>query len=132
MLMMLSSLATQHAISQLIADLNNTFSPKDLGPLHYFLGIEAKFTPKGGLFHSQTKYITNLFAKASMSDCKPSATPMTSGFKLTKIGTDLFDNPSLYLLLVHYNTQPSLGLKFHSLSIKCVNSCTNPYNPTGR
>ena len=33
------------AISSLIQTLHGTFSFKDLGRLHYFLGIEAKFSP---------------------------------------------------------------------------------------
>ena len=44
--------STQQAICQLIQDVNNTFSLKDLGPLHYFLGIEARPTTEKGLLLS--------------------------------------------------------------------------------
>ena len=31
-----------------------------------------------------------------MTDCDPSLTAMTSGFKFSKDGTDFFEDPSLY------------------------------------
>ena len=97
--------STQQAISQLIQELHSTFSLKDLGSLHYFLGIdflgiEAKPTSERGLLLSQSKYISDLLVKASVSDCKPSTTPMSSGTKLTKSGSEPFDNPSLYRSIV--------------------------------
>ena len=92
--------STQQAISQLIQNLHSTFSLKDLGLLHYFSGIEAKPTTKKGLLLSQTKYIYDLLVKASMSDCKLSTTPMSSSLKLTKSGSEPFNNPSLYKSIV--------------------------------
>ena len=94
-----------------------TFSLKDLGQLHYFLGIEAKFSP-GKLHLSQSKYIYDLLAKAQMTNYKASPTPMTSGLKLSRQGTDLFENPSLYRSMVgafHYTTITRPGIAF------CVN-----------
>ena len=84
------------AIHQLITDLNATFSLKDLGQLHYFLGIEANYTASGGLHLSQSRYISDLLQKAKMADCNASPTPMTSGLKLSKHGTDLFEDATLY------------------------------------
>ena len=88
------------AIQHLITNLNNTFSLKDLGPLHYFLGIEAKSTPSGGIHLSQSKYISDLLLKEKMADCNPSLTPMTSSLKLSKQGTDYFEDATLYRLIV--------------------------------
>ena len=88
------------AIQHLISSLDSTFSLKDLGSLHYFLGIEAKHLPTGGLHLSQTKYIADLLAKAKMADCNSSPTPMTSGLKLSKHGTDDFEDPTLYRSVV--------------------------------
>lgn len=51
--------SSQSFLSSLISDLNATFCLKDLGSLHYFLGIEAIFTPNG-LSLTQTKY-TKIF-----------------------------------------------------------------------
>ena len=48
---------------------------KDLGPLHYFLGIEVH-PFSGGLFLSQQKYACEILARASMTGCKPIGTPL--------------------------------------------------------
>ena len=92
--------SSQHAISALISSLNTKFSFTDLGPLHYILGIEAKNTKEGGLLLCQSKYITDLLAKANMIDCKPTATPMPSGLKLSKDGFEAFEDPTLYRSIV--------------------------------
>lgn len=48
---------------------------KDMGKLHYFLGIQAQFH-SNGLFLSQQKYAEDLLAVAAMTDCVPVATPL--------------------------------------------------------
>jgi hypothetical protein len=48
---------------------------RDLGLLSYFLGFEIHETSSGYVM-KQTKYATELLARAGMSDCKPVATPM--------------------------------------------------------
>ncbi|KAL6346439.1 hypothetical protein AAG906_033235 [Vitis piasezkii] len=58
------------SISQLILSLGHHFAIKDLGPLHYFLGIEVHRSASG-LHLSQHKYITNILARTSMTDSKP-------------------------------------------------------------
>ncbi|KAL6332549.1 hypothetical protein AAG906_008969 [Vitis piasezkii] len=66
------------SISQLILSLGHHFAIKDLGPFHYFLGIEVHRSTSG-LHLSQHKYITNLLARTSMTDSKPFHSPMASG-----------------------------------------------------
>lgn len=63
------------SISQLLERLSSTFAIKDLGPLAYFLGIEATQHPNG-LLLSQSGYILHLLQHAGMSDRKPIKTPM--------------------------------------------------------
>ncbi|KAL5568579.1 hypothetical protein UlMin_025154 [Ulmus minor] len=65
------------AIRLFIATLSHRFSLKDLGPLSYFLGVEASRTSLG-IHLSQHKYIHDLLAKTKMSDVKPVSTPMSS------------------------------------------------------
>ena len=57
-------------ISQFIEKLGTQFSMKDLGNLHYFLGVEANYA-NGGLYLSQTKYITDLLLLTQFQDAKP-------------------------------------------------------------
>ncbi|KAF5451231.1 hypothetical protein F2P56_026351 [Juglans regia] len=47
----------------------------DLGNLHFFLGIEATYSPNG-LLLTQWKYISDLLARTNMSASKPIKTPM--------------------------------------------------------
>lgn len=92
--------SSDSAISSLIQQLHSTFSLKDMGPLHYFLGIEVSRTSQGGLLLSQAKYINDLLMKANMADCKPLPTPMVSNLKLSNTVGSAFENPSLYRSIV--------------------------------
>ncbi|KAK6158635.1 hypothetical protein DH2020_005949 [Rehmannia glutinosa] len=82
-------------ISKLIADLDSSFSLKNLGEVHYFLGLEAHRSPTGILLN-QAKYISDLLQKTGMADCKPSHSPYCSGLKLSLHDSDDFDSPTLY------------------------------------
>ena len=57
---------------------------KDLGRLHYGLGIEIVWRDDGNCMFNQSKYIGNVLERFSMKDCKPVSTPINSGTKLTK------------------------------------------------
>lgn len=59
---------------QLITQLSSAFALKDLGDLHFFLGIEAISTSKGMVL-SQHKYAVDLLTRAGMLDCRPCSTP---------------------------------------------------------
>jgi hypothetical protein len=74
-------------IDALLANLRSEFGLKDLGDLHYFLGIEVKPTTDGILL-SQEKYATDLLCCVGMLACKPVVTPSTSE-KLSARGGDL-------------------------------------------
>ncbi|XP_061359619.1 uncharacterized mitochondrial protein AtMg00810-like [Gastrolobium bilobum] len=87
-------------ISSLISQLNNIFSLKDLGLLHYFLGLEAVYTSPTTIHLSQTKYITDLLEKAKMNSAKSMPTPMLTGQKLYMEGDTAFSDPTLYRSIV--------------------------------
>ncbi|KAM2169391.1 hypothetical protein ACFX1Q_038703 [Malus domestica] len=65
------------ACKQVIQQLSSLFPIKDLGPLHYFLGLEVKRS-SSGIFLSQTKYILDLLSKANMTGAKPCSTPLST------------------------------------------------------
>ena len=62
-------------ISDLISTMSSDFSLKDLGSLHYFLGLEVKYLPNG-LFVSQTKYTRDLLEHTKMMECTHINTPV--------------------------------------------------------
>lgn len=85
-------------VNQIIRGLGSDFALKDLGNLHYFLGIEVVPTPTG-LALSQTKYATELLLKAGMDNCSPCASP--SALKSYSTGPDHpFHNPEFYRMIV--------------------------------
>ena len=61
-------------LSSLIDRLAKEFSMKDLGDLHYFLGIEVVRNDKD-LFLNQAKYELYLLTRAKLVDCKTISTP---------------------------------------------------------
>ena len=73
---------TAGLLSQLTARLRAEFAIKDLGPLHYFLGVEVVRRPDGFFLH-QRKYAHELLERAGMLNCKPAATPVDTKAKLS-------------------------------------------------
>ncbi|KAH7843176.1 hypothetical protein Vadar_013578 [Vaccinium darrowii] len=85
-------------VDQIITQLSASFALKDLGQLHFFLGIEVVTTPKGILL-SQQKYAMDLLVKAGMSDCRPCSTP--SSLRHDDDSTKApMSNPEMYRSLV--------------------------------
>ncbi|GAU44375.1 hypothetical protein TSUD_243070 [Trifolium subterraneum] len=64
-------------ISHLVKQLHEKFALKDLGQLHYFLGIEIKHFC-GGITISQTKYAHDLLKRAHMLGASKINTPIAS------------------------------------------------------
>jgi hypothetical protein len=79
--------------------LHDRFLMKDMGPLHFFLGLEIS-QDASGIKLSQAKYARDLLERFHMTDCKSAPTPFLSGVKLEDGGeTPLVDN-TLYRQLV--------------------------------
>lgn len=72
---------SEDLITEVKQALQAEFDMKDLGPLHYFLGLEIKYL-KDGLFLSQHKYAQDLLHKSGMDDCNIHLTPSRAGMKL--------------------------------------------------
>ena len=68
-------------VTDIFNKLSHTFSVKDMGELHFFLGIEVVPTAKG-LFLSQHQYIQDLLSKHSMDMAKEVHTPMSTSTPL--------------------------------------------------
>ena len=54
---------------------------KDLGMMHYFLGMEV-WQNVDGIFLRQGKYAVDILKRFEMMDCKAMTTPMASNLKL--------------------------------------------------
>jgi histone deacetylase 1/2 len=74
--------SSQKATDKLLKDLQDDFALKDLGDLHYFLGIEVRRTQEG-LVMSQQKYASDILTRAGMRNCKPVDTPLSTSEKLS-------------------------------------------------
>ncbi|GJV47694.1 retrovirus-related pol polyprotein from transposon TNT 1-94 [Tanacetum coccineum] len=102
--------------------LNLTFSIKDLGSLHYYLGIELlqNFTC---LVMSQRKYALDLLQSADLLNHKPSTIPMNPIKILDATDGIPLADPSHYRTLV--GKLIYLTITRHDLSFAAVNSLTN-------
>jgi histone deacetylase 1/2 len=75
--------SSKEAIAALLCDLKQDFALKDLGDLHYFLGIEVRKDTKG-IVLSQEKYARDVLTRVGMLNCKALATPLSASEKLSK------------------------------------------------
>eukprot|EP00253_Pinus_taeda_P032337 PITA_32337 len=77
----------EHGSSRLIKDYKKNlaieFDMKDLGQMHYFLGLEV-WQPKGEIFLGQGRYAIEILKRFKMQDYKPMATLVITNWK--KIG----------------------------------------------
>jgi hypothetical protein len=83
----------------LITKLMSEFSMKDLGALHFFLGISVARTASG-FFLSQHKYANELLERANMLDCRAVSTPIDTRAKLSADAGDPVADASEYRSLV--------------------------------
>jgi hypothetical protein len=83
------------AITELLQLLSTDFAVKELGDLHYFLGVEV-IKVKSGLLLSQRRYILDLLKKTNMIEAKPITSPMASSSTLSAFTGDPVEDPSLY------------------------------------
>lgn len=86
---------------RLTASINNEFRLKDMGSLHYFLGIQVQRSSKGFFLH-QHQYALDLLERAGMQSCRPCSTPIDTNGKLSATsGTPLQpDDASSYRSIV--------------------------------
>ena len=85
----------QLLISKLISNLNVVFALRNLGDVHYFLGIEVHRTTIA-LHLIQSKYITNLLFKTNMDGAKPFKSLDRVLPKLALVDSGPFEDISLY------------------------------------
>jgi hypothetical protein len=102
------------AITELLQLLSTDFAVKELGDLHYFLGVEV-LKVEFDLLLSQGRYILDLLKKTNMIEAKPSTSPMASSSSLSAFTGDPMEDPSLYQSIVgslQYLSLTDLDLSF--------------------
>ncbi|CAH9136574.1 unnamed protein product, partial [Cuscuta epithymum] len=107
-------------INTFISCLGRYFAMKDLGDLHFFLGVQAVRHSKG-LFLSQQKYVSDLLTRFHLHILKPVRTPLPSRTKLSLTDGDLLTEPTEYRSMVgalQYltMTRPDITFAVHLVS----------------
>lgn len=105
---------SDHAEIQLLKDyLHGEFTIKDLGCLHYFLGLEITYVPEG--------ISQELLQENGLTNAKTISTPLPLYIKLTSDQGDLLSDPTHYRSLIEKlnfltNTRPDLSFSIQLLS----------------
>ena len=112
--------SNSHEILHVKNKLDTLFGIKDLGQLHYFLGLEVSYTP-AGIVLSQKKFTTELLKDSGLSITKTAATPLPLNCKLEPTKGELLPDPSQYRTLVGKlnfltHTRPDLSFAAQTLS----------------
>jgi hypothetical protein len=107
-------------VAQIIQQLGDMFSLKDMGPLHFFLGVEVIPT-RTGLFLSQHKYIRELLANTSMSGAKDVSTPLLTTTSLQLVdGSAAVDSSEFRSIIGRLQylslTRPDISFAVNKLS----------------
>lgn len=93
------TISSTAAIASITAALSREFDMKDLGPLHYFLGLSVTGTASGMIL-SQHKYMDEILLRANMSSSNPCATPVDTASKLSAASGPPIDDPTSFRSLV--------------------------------
>ena len=110
----------QSVISHLKLHLHQMFSIKDLGKLHYFLGIEVGYLTNG-IALTQQKFTKELLQCSKADTSKPTITPLPQNLKLYQDQGTLYSDPSYYRKMVGKlnfltHTRPDLAFTVQHLS----------------
>ncbi|KAL3820422.1 hypothetical protein ACJIZ3_006327 [Penstemon smallii] len=86
-------------MAAIIKTLRTDFPIKNLGSIHYFLGLECH-RDSSGLLLCQRKYVLDLLKRANMLNCKPVNSPMAPSTRLSAYDSTSFENLTLYRSIV--------------------------------
>eukprot|EP00253_Pinus_taeda_P001698 PITA_01698 len=109
--------------SRLIKDckknLATEFDMKDLGRIHYFLGLEV-WQQKGEIFLGQGRYAKEILKRFRMGDCRHMAMLMITNWKKIDASEDKDVDPTLYRQLIGsqmylVNTRPDICYAINTL-----------------
>ena len=120
---------SKQKIDQIKADLGKRFHIKDMGELHYFLGVCVKQNPEmGKVWIGQQAYTEAVIKKLGMEHSKPACTPVTPGTKLLKateqsemVDAILYQSAVGHLLYLSGWTRPDIAFAVGNVARFCSN-----------
>ena len=113
-------------IQKFVKSLSESFQIKDMGKLHYFLGVKIAYPGSGKIWIGQPTYTAEVLKRFQMENSQPTVTPVNTGAKLTKATKDskLF-NQELYqsaigsLLNLSTRTRPDIAYAVSNVARFC-------------
>ena len=82
-------------LHDVINKLRQAFAIKDLGALHFFLGVQVRRDDDGFLLN-QAQYTEDILERAGMANCKPASTPVEAKPKLSAADGKPAEDGSFY------------------------------------
>lgn len=107
--------------------LNHTFSLKDLGDVHYFLGLEIS-RDDTGIFICQKKYVLDLLVRFDMEKCSSCPTPMVVGQQFASEEAEPLKIPTIFRRLIEalqYIINTRLDINFSVNKLNRFLNCPN-------
>lgn len=90
-----ASASSTALLRQVVDHLRQAFAIKDLGALHFFLGIQVRRDAAG--FHlNQAQYAEDILERAGMANCKPATTPVEVQPKLSATDGEVVTDATFY------------------------------------
>jgi hypothetical protein len=89
----------KNLINECKTRLSSEFEMKDLGLMHYLLGLEVWQSPER-IFLNQGKYTVEILKRFDMLECKPMNTPMEAKLKLLVDTSSKLIDPTLYRQII--------------------------------
>ncbi len=129
---------SDNELQHLKKELAERFKMRDLGPLHYFLGVKVE-QKESSILLQQEKYIEKMLEKYEMKDANPVATPMDPNVKMAKSTTESnLANQQLYqsavgsLLYVAIATRPDVSAAVSQVAKFCSAPSTEHWTAVKR
>ena len=119
---------SEQKIALVKADLGKRFELKDMGELHYFLGVSVRQHPRG-TWIGQPAFTQAVIEKFGMGECRSVNTPVTPGTKLLKateqseiVDATLYQSAVGSLLYLSGWTRPDIAFAVNQV----VRFCSSP------
>jgi hypothetical protein len=103
------------AVDKAKQQMKSMFEIKDMGAASFFLGMKITRHADGGYSLEQPRYVHDMLARFSMTNCKPASTPVPIGLKLSRYDGELLPPDHQYqalvgsLIYLSINTRPDIS-----------------------